>query len=182
MTLNDIIVSALGMLERGRDAQTIDTYRDQFTYYANLAVREISLKFKRTKKETVALTDKQFNMSALANECIRVEAVLDGEDKIDFYQDPPGSGEFVCDTESATVDVVYRYCPILLTSPTDEPDLPERAHRLIPIYIVACQRCGGDPNTQGTSAAHFALFQRGLSALERESRGEPSSFKLHNMW
>ena len=34
MTLNDIIVSALAQLDRGHDAQTLDTWREKLTRFA----------------------------------------------------------------------------------------------------------------------------------------------------
>ena len=37
MTLNDIIVSALAQLDRGHDAQTLDTWREKLTRFANEA-------------------------------------------------------------------------------------------------------------------------------------------------
>ena len=42
MTLNDIIVSALAQLDRGHDAQTLDTWREKLTRFANEAVLDLS--------------------------------------------------------------------------------------------------------------------------------------------
>jgi hypothetical protein len=53
-------------------------------------------------------------------------------------------------------------------------------HDLITHYVVACERCGGDPETQGTSSADFQLFNEGLREILRETRGEPRSYNLLN--
>lgn len=180
MTLNDIISAALLMLERGTDAQTIENYRDQFTKYANDAVYEISLRFKQQKKETVPLIERSFSVSDLSRDCLRVTEVLVNGKKVDYWQDPHGSGTFkvAANDEAEEAVVAYRYVPKEMTSPTDVPELPDYQHRLIPYYVVACQRCGGDPSTQDTASAHFALFNNKVSQLQRETRAEPRSYKL----
>ena len=44
----------------------------------------------------------------------------------------------------------------------------------------ACDRCGGDPNTQSTASADFQMFNAALGAILPASRGEPRSYKLKN--
>ena len=180
MTLNEIIVASLLRLNRGTDTQTIRTYRDVFTDSANKAIRKIALRYKQSRKETIVLSDGSFNVRALSRNCIRIDEVRSSGKAIDFWQDPPGSGIVFCNTESNSVDVVYRYLPERLSSTTDTPDLPEYAHDLIVHYVVACERCGGDPGTQGTASADFQMFQTGLAELGRSNMGEPRSYKLLN--
>lgn len=181
MTLNEIIAAALGRLGRGNDEQTIDHYRSTFTDYANRAVKKISLKFKQTRKETIVLDEEyMFSVGDLSRQCYKILAVRAAGKHVDFFQDPPGSGDFVCRTKEPEVDVTYRFVPNKLSAPSDVPELPEYMHDIIVHYIVACERCGGDPETQGTSSADFQLFNQELSELLRETRGEPRSYKLMN--
>lgn len=180
MTLNDIISTSLTMLERGTDAQTIDHYRAQFTKYANDAVMEILSRVKQQRKNTVTLVDGAFSVDDLDRDCIRVTSVLVDGKPVEYWQDAYGSGTFKVDTDKAETVVSYRFIPKEMSSSTDVPELPAHMHRLIPYYVVACQRCGGDPATQGTASAHFSIFNNMVRALERETRGEPQSFRLLN--
>ena len=180
MTLNDIISASLVMLERGSDAHTIDHYRAQFTKYANDAVEEIINRVKQERKEIVTLENRGFSVNDLERSCLRVTSVRVNGKPVYYQQDPEGSGNFVVATSADEVEVYYRFYPKPMSSSTDQPELPEHMHSVIPYYVVACQRCGGDPYMQGTSSAHFSIFNEKVRNLERLHRGEPSSFKLLN--
>lgn len=183
MTLNDIIVSALRQLERGTDAQTIDSYQSTFTDYVNEAIRLIARsRFKQTRKETVAVdADGQFSLSGLSRECLRVESVSRGGAKVTFSQ--PVTGTIQCGGGAGTVEVVYRFMPKPLFSTTDVPELPPRIHGAIASYVVARHRVSsGDPDMQAAAEYYFSLFNRELTALERETHGTPDSFKFKNRW
>lgn len=181
MTLNEIMVSALQRLHYGTDTQTVENYRDAFADYANRAIRMIATRYKQNRKETVQLSDNDtFNVSDLARHCVRVTEVRAGGSSVDYWQDVPGSGEFTCDTDADSVDVVYRFVPKPLENTIDVPELPGHLHDMIVHYVVACERCGGDPDTQGTASADFQMFNAALSQIQPASRGEPRSFKLTN--
>lgn len=181
MTLNEIIAASLGRLGRGTDEQTIDFYRHTFTDYANRAIKKIALEFKQHRKEAVELDeDGMFDVKSLARGCYAISEVRAAGKSVDFWQEPLGSGFFMCDTKEPTVDVFYRFVPARVSASADVPELPEYMHDLIPLYVVACERCGGDPDTQGTASADFQLFNEGLRELLRETRGEPRSYKLLN--
>jgi len=181
MTLNEIISASLGRLERGTDAQTIAFYRDEFANYANKAVKKIALKFHQNLKETVNLDGEHtFDLSQLTHEAFKIMDVRAAGRPVDFWQETMGSGRFTCATKETTVDVIYRFVPKRMSSSTDKPELPEYMHDIIPHYVVACARCGGDPSTQGTASADFQLFNQELSDLLAASRGEPRSYKLMN--
>lgn len=181
MTLNEIMVSSLQRLRYGTDTQTVENYRDVFADYANRAVRMIAERFKQNRKETVRLSDDDtFNVAELARECIRITDVRASGASIDYWQDIPGSGVFSCDTGADSVDVVYRYVPKRLENIIDVPELPTHLHDMIVHYVVACERCGGDPDTQGTASADYQMFNSALSQIHPASRGEPRAFKLNN--
>lgn len=181
MTLNEIMASALQRLRYGTDTQTVETYRDAFADYANRAVRKIANRYKQSRKETVELTDADtFDANALSRGCLHIDEVRASGRAVDFWQDVPGSGEFTCDTDADSVEVVYRFVPKQLENPIDVPELPAHLHDMIVHYVVACERCGGDPSTQGTSSADFQMFNAALSDINPASRGEARSYKLLN--
>ena len=75
MTLNDIIVSALAQLDRGHDAQTLDTWRDKFTRFANEAVLDLSAAYCPRRTEECTLEGKRLDTRKLSRPCIRVHGV-----------------------------------------------------------------------------------------------------------
>ena len=75
MTLNDIIVSALAQLDRGHDAQTLDTWREKFTRFANEAVLDLSAAYCPRRTEDFTLTGKLLDTRKLSRPCIRVHGV-----------------------------------------------------------------------------------------------------------
>lgn len=183
MTLNDIIVSALRQLERGTSAQTIDKYRDVFTDYANSGVRRLARRFKVTRMDEVTLQDKRFSLDALSRDCLRIMDI-EAEDgkKRPFDKEYTGHFRVMGVKPEEKVKVIYRFMPKEMTSTSDVPELPSYIQRAIPYYVVGCQRCGGDPDTQGTASAHFSLFNTEVAMIERETMGDFKSTKLLNRW
>lgn len=183
MTLNDIIISALRQLERGTDAQTIDSYHDTFTDYVNEALRLIARsRFRQVREDEVVLDGKgMFHLAELPRECVRVEAVKKDGRPVAWRQ--PVTGSVLCGKAGERVAVLYRFMPKAVSSTSDVPEAPERIHGAIASYVVARHRVSsGDPGMQQAAAYHFDLFNRELMALERESHGVADSFKLKNRW
>ena len=75
MTLNDIIVSALAQLDRGHDAQTLDTWREKLTRFANEAVLDLSAAYCPRRTEELTLDGKLLRTERLSRPCIRVHGV-----------------------------------------------------------------------------------------------------------
>lgn len=71
MTLNDIIVSALIQTGRGHDAQTMDTWRDKLTGFANDAIMDLALTVRPIRTEKAAIANGRIDCNALERECIR---------------------------------------------------------------------------------------------------------------
>lgn len=180
MTLNDIIYSALRQLERGTDAQTVDKYRDVFTDYANTALFEISEKIKPSYLAEVILDERgQLDLSTLPRTCIYIESITsESGSSMTWTEVFTGTIE-VANGAGMTVKVLYRYIPADLTSPTDEPQLPEYMHKVIPYYIVACHK--QDTNTE-TQVDYFYMFNRQLMRLMNMHVKDPAQNKLINMW
>lgn len=181
MTLDEIIVSALRRLDRGVDTQTITDYRSLFTMYANKAVKLIAEEYKACRKESVTLdSDSSFDVTTLERECMKIVKITDADGTLDWWQDPPGSGIVVVDTKQPQVSVTYRFVPQELSSTVDVPELPSMFHDIIPYYIVACERAGGDPQTQSTASIDFQLFNQQLDLMCRSHLGERRAYELLN--
>lgn len=180
MTLNDIIYSALRQLERGTDAQTVDKYRDVFTDYANAALFEIAERLKPSYISEVTLDDKgRLDLNTLPRTCVYIESVTDENDsEMSWSEIYTGTIE-VTNGENKTVNVLYRYIPVDLTSSSDEPQLPEYMHKVIPYYIVACHK--QDTNTE-TEYDYFTQFYRHLARLSNMHVKDAAKLKLINMW
>ena len=182
MTLGEIIQKSLQRLEFGDDPQSVKSYSPIFTAYANQAIRKIALKYRKTRKETLTLTDKTFECDDLARGCIKITDVSDSTGSIVYFQNPEGSGTYECDTTEATVDVTYQYYPATLTAKSETPDVPSVIHDAIPHYIVASYRAGGDPSTQSTASVDYQLFTAALRDLGTATRSNPRSHRLKNWY
>lgn len=180
MTLNEMIVAALSMLDRGQDAQTVETYRNAFTLYANEAMYKLARAYQPRRTQRVKLAGHCFSLGDLERECLRVMAVRQGGRPVYFNQDTE-TGRFVC-RAAGEVEVTYCYLPQDLSSTTDAPELPESMHRLIPEYIVARHRSGGDPDTQGAFVAYYQEFNAGLGEIQKSHYGQPDTFLFKNQW
>ena len=182
MTLDEIIVSALQRLDRGTDTQTITQYRPVFTIYANKAIKLIADEYKACKKETVMLdSESSFSVLDLSHGCRKIVKITDNtHNVVDWWQDPPGSGLITVDTTDSVATVTYQFVPKEVSSTIDVPEVPEIFHDIIPYYIVACERAGGDPNTQSTASVDFQLFNSQLNDMCRSHLGERRAYELTN--
>lgn len=183
MTLDEIIVSALRRLDRGTDTQTIQDYRPVFTVYANKACKKIAEEYKGCRKEEIELDeDCSFNVNDLERGCYKIVKIRDRSRRpfVEFWQDPPGSGIVVVDTQDPVVSVTYRYVPKEMSSTIDVPEIPEIFHDIIPYYIVACERAGGDPQTQSTASVDYQLFNDQVARMCRSHLGEFRAYELKN--
>jgi len=182
MTLGEIIQKSLQRLEFGSDPQAVEAMEPIFTAYANQAIRKIALQYRKTRKQTLTLVDSQFLLSSLTYGCIKIVSVSDSTGDIVYYQDPVGSETYTCETEEATVDVVYQYYPATLTMRSETPDVPLSIHDAITHYIVACYRAGGDPDTQATASIDYQLFSVALKGLGTATTSNPRSSKIKNWY
>ena len=182
MTLGEIIQEALQRLGFGDDPQSVESYSPIFTAYANQAIKKIAVKYGKTRKETLTLTNSTFSESSLARGCIKITDVSDSTGSIVYFQNPEGSETYECDTTEATVDVTYQYYPATLTTQSETPDVPTVIHDAIPHFIVASYRAGGDPSTQSTASVDYQLFTAAIRDLGTATRSNPRSHKINNWY
>lgn len=177
MTLNEIIVSALQQLKRGRDSQTIDNYRGTFTQYANMAQQDLSKAFPQYRSDTVLLTDGVFHISALPRWCTKLINIQQNGKNVDFKMAVETG--MIAVNASGEVAVRYRYLPLNMENATDSPDLPKQLHQCIVSYVVGCDRSGGDASTQGGASIYFQLYNEQKRDLLRGNMGVPETYRLH---
>lgn len=173
MTLNEIIATSLGMLDRGTDAQTIESYSTKFTAYANSAIKIIAEAYRPQRTETVE-SENGFDLSKLKRSCIVVKAVRQNGKNVKFGF---ASMERMWCEASGEVEVTYIFYPAPLVNATDKPELPESAHGLIPEYVAARQ-LGNDSN----ATIHYQEFNRGLLKLPPSHRGDAEGYRFKNQW
>ena len=180
MTLNEIIYSALGQLERGVDAQTVDKYRDSFRDYANSALVEIAKRVKPTHIATVELDENGwFDPSVLPRLCTSIDSITNASGAAMSWREVCTGTIEVTNGALQTVRVLYRYIPAELTSPNDVPQLPEYMHRAITYYVVALNNL----NTgKDTAVDYFSQFNRQISLIKSNPHyGDSAKNKLINM-
>ncbi len=181
MTLNDIIVSALIQTGRGHDAQTLDTWRDKLTGFANDAIRDLALTIKPVRTEKVRMKDGVIDCLSLERECVRVMKVKRDSCEMDFYTDDENHGRIRTLGGDGEADITYRYVPRSLSAATDEPELPEACQQLIVTYVVARERASGDAASQRGANVYFQLYETGKLKL-REHMGGKEAYEIRNRW
>ena len=182
MTLNDIIVSALAQLDRGHDSQTVDTWRDKLTRYANEAALDIAMMLKPWRVDRVALVNGCFDITALPQTCLKVISVGSGA-TIYPYTAGKSSTEILVIGASGEVDVKYRYMPKDMRNPTDVPEVPAYCHGLIVTYVVARERSSQDPSMQRGANIYFELYNAGKRELRTNlGAGAGGAYQIKNRW
>ena len=178
MTLNEILVAALAQLDRGSDAQTLDVWRDKLMRFANDAVLDLAQTIKPRRTEEIKILGGLISPADLQRECLKITGVTIGKQESGYVRD---SGGVRVDQDSGTAKVTYVYAPRLLSSPSDEPELPDYAHGLIVTYVVARERASGDASTQRGASVYFEIYNAGKAAI-RPGSGEQDSYRIINRW
>jgi len=180
MTLNDIIVSALAQLDRGHDRQTVDTWRDKFTRYANEAVTDLATLMQLRRTDVLPVKDGLADIARLPRCCVKVLYVSKQMARVPFITGSASTNIRVL-TEDGDVYVHYRYLPDDMSAPTDVPELPAYCHGLIVTYVVARERASADPSVQRGANVYFELYNAGKRGL-RAALGEQDAYAITNRW
>lgn len=177
MTLNEITTAALAQLGRSTDSQTIETWRQTFTRYANDAIKDLAETMQLYRTDTVPVVNGVINTAKLPYCCYRVLSVDDSTQ----FRPGNSSEEIIFDTKADSAAVKYRYIPEAIENPSFSPGLPEHTHPLIVLYIVARERSSGDTSTQQGSGIYFELYNAEKARL-RPHLGDPDAYKILNRW
>ena len=180
MTLNDILVSALAQLDRGHDSQTLDTWRNKLTRFANEAVYDIAMTVRPKRTEQARVENGVLDLRTLSRPCVKVAGVTKDGGALSFFQGV-GSDLLRIPGGEGTVEIRYQFVPRELSLPTDEPELPAHCQGLIVTYVVGRERASGDVSTQRGAQVYFELYQAGKRQL-RPHRGEQDAYRIENRW
>lgn len=184
MNLHEIIAASLTVLRLGTEASSVDTYRREFTDYANDAVNRISRKFRQTRTETVELSeDSTFITADLSRPCYKICWVRNEQGHmLPWEQIGIGTGEFRVIPPfkipaSEKVVVTYEFRPARLVNGEDVPEVPEFSHDIIKWYVCGQHRMSAEGSVNSGNY-YLQLFERELNELPNPSYGEPRAYKL----
>ena len=176
MTLTDILVSSLIQMGLDYDAQTLDMKRDEYTVYANDAVRDLGETLKLRKTDKAQIVNGHIRLSDLSERCVKVVKVDDDK----FFQAADSQHIRVL-AEDGEAEITYLYQPKGMSSPSDVPNIPEFAHHLIPLYVVGRARAAGDVSTQRGGNIFMQMYLDGRANLKR-NYGEPDTYRINYGW
>lgn len=165
MTLLELIRGALEQLDRGTDAQTIETWRDKLTRYFNDAIIDLASVAPPRHSEEVMLVNGRFTTDALEKTCLKILAIIARGRRYAFYYGAGTSEICVPTLKAEPVIVVYRAAPSELAIDTDVPDLPAPYHSALINYAVARERAMGDESSLSAARACFELYNARKRAL-----------------
>ena len=179
MTLKELLTGALLQLDRGTDAQTLESWRDKLTRYLNDAMIDLTGELQPRRTDELTLTSGTLDLSGLPRAVIKVLALTRGDTRLPFYYGPVSDSLRVPAVPDGTIAVTYRYMPEPLRVDTDVPDLPEWCHGALIGYAVGRERAAGDAASVNAARACFELYNAAKRCM-RAHRGELDAFTIEN--
>ena len=179
MTLKELLTGALLQLDRGTDAQTLESWRDKLTRYLNDAMIDLTGELQPRRTDELTLTNGALDLSVLPRDVVKVLALARGSTRLPFYYGVSTEMLRVPAVEDGAIRVTYRYMPEPLRVDTDVPDLPEWCHGALISYAVGRERASGDSASIGAARACFELYNA-AKRMMRANRGEMDAFAIVN--
>ena len=75
MTLKELLTGALLQLDRGTDAQTLESWRDKLTRYLNDAMIDLASELQPRQMDELTLTNGSLDLSKLPRDVVKVLAL-----------------------------------------------------------------------------------------------------------
>jgi len=179
MTLKELLTGALLQLDRGTDAQTLESWRDKLTRYLNDAMIDLTGELQPRRSDTLTLTGGGLDLKNLPRSAVKVIALSRGSTRLPFYYGGGTELLRVPAAEDGNVLVTYRYMPEPLKVDTDVPDLPEWCHGALIGYAVGRERSNGDAGSIAAARACFELYTA-AKRMMRAHRGEMDAYAIEN--
>ena len=179
MTLKELLTGALLQLDRGTDAQTLESWRDKLTRYLNDAMIDLTGELKSRRSDTLPLTNGELDLSGLPRNVVKVVALTRGSTRLPFYYGVSTEKLRVPAVSDGDVLVTYRYMPEPLKVDTDVPDLPEWCLGAMIGYAVGRERASGDAGSIAAARACFELYSA-AKRMMRAHRGEADAYAIEN--
>ena len=177
MTLKELLTGALLQLDRGTDAQTLESWRDKLTRYLNDAMIDLVGELQPRRSDTLALADGEIDLANLPRSAVKVVALSRGDARLPFYYGASTEKLRVPVVSDGDVLVTYRYIPEPLKVDTDVPDLPEWCHGAMIGYAVGRERANGDAASIASARACFELYNA-AKRMMRAHRGEMDAYSI----
>ena len=179
MTLKELLTGALLQLDRGTDAQTVESWRDKLTRYLNDAMIDLTSELQPRRSDTLPLEGGIIELRGLPRSAVKVIALTRGDTRLPFYYGASTEQLRVPATTDGDVLVTYRYMPELLKVDTDIPELPEWCHGAMIGYAVGRERASGDAASIASARACFELYQA-AKRMMRAHRGEMDAYSIEH--
>jgi len=183
MTLQELLTATLQQLDRGTDAQTLESWRDKLTRYLNDAVIDLSGVLKPRRTDETEIQGGMLDLSQLPRRSVKVLALSREGLRLPFYYGVGTDKLHVPAVSDGSVTITYRYLPTPMRADTDEPDLPARvdADGAIVLYAVGRERAAGDGSSIAAARACFELYEMAKRRLA-EHAGENDAYRIVNRY
>lgn len=179
MTLKELLTGALLQLDRGTDAQTLESWRDKLTRYLNDAMIDLTSELQPRRSDPLTLTSGVLDLSLLPRSVVKVIALSRADTRLPFYYGAGTELLRVPAVSDGEVRVTYRYMPMPLKVDTDVPDLPEWSHGAMIGYAVGRERASGDAGSIASARACFELYNA-AKRMMRAHRGEMDAYAIEH--
>lgn len=179
MTLKELLTGALLQLDRGTDAQTLESWRDKLTRYLNDAMIDLTSELQPRRSDNLTLTSGVLDLKNLPRSVVKVIALSRGDTRLPFYYGAGTELLRVPAVSDGEVQVTYRYMPPALKVDTDVPELPEWSHGAMIGYAVGRERASGDASSIASARANFELYNA-AKRIMRAHRGELDAYAIEN--
>ena len=179
MTLKELLTGTLLQLDRGTDAQTIESWRDKLTRYLNDAMIDLTGELQPRRSDTLVLTGGELDLGKLPRSVVKVTALSRGNTRLPFYYGASTETLRVPAVSDGEILVTYRYIPEPLQVDTDVPDLPVWCHGAMIGYAVGRERASGDAGSIAAARPCFELYNA-AKRMMRAHRGEADAYAIEN--
>lgn len=181
MNLSSITNETLVQLGKSTDEQMKGEYEQLIKLYANDCIADLGDHIGLWRTDTIAIASGIVNLGSLPRTCKRVLSIKRDNRVYDFERGASTGYVYVSAlaAKDGTVDVVYTYVPLELSSANDEPELPTPQHRLISTYVAARFYLTGDAEQQRRGAVLMAQYESSKSKIPTH-HGESNSGRILN--
>jgi len=177
MTLKEMLMGALLQLDRGTDAQTLESWRDKLTRYLNDAMIDLTSELQPRRTESLMLTNGSLDLSKLSRSCVKTIGLEKGGTRLPYYYGAATDTLRVPAVEDGLVNVTYRFMPPMLSEDEDIPELPEWSHGAMIGYAVGRERAIGDARDIVAARACFEVYNS-AKRMMRAHCGEMDSYTI----
>ena len=181
MTTLTLMQMVLRKLDRPIDNATVALYKDRLMGYFNEAVLDLTAEFRPWRRDELAVTNGQADLSALPRQCLKALTARIDKKRYLFHYGATRNILMFPGIQNGTAVITYRYQPAQLTELTDEPQLPKGLLGLLVEYAAARERSRFDAASQNAARLELTLYREMKGKLKR-AYAEPEPSKLYHVY